>query len=137
MITVKEAVEISVLCCSLAGIIWRIAEVKAKIEASISRLDKSLSKEIEATKNQFYKDVDGLKDITDERTRSLDKLLELHIQKCDSENTLIKYQVEEQYKHLTESVTHLKNRLSGSIVFERLEGRVINLTEVIEKKFQL
>lgn len=125
ILSVKDSIEFLLLCCSLGAIIWRIAEVKSRIEASIAKLEKNI-----------YKDLDVVKDSLENQINLIDKRLDLHAQSSTSERDMLKYQVNGQGERLGSELEKLKRRISGAIVFERLEQRIITLGEALALKNQ-
>jgi hypothetical protein len=111
MIT-KDGVEIlgiiASLTISLCGMIWYVGEAKAAI----------------------YKEIDRCKDELDSKLTQLDKRLDLHIQSSQSAREKFEYQLRGQGERMGGEIEQLKKRMSGAIVFEKLEEK---LDKVLDK----
>lgn len=104
----KDFIEIITFLISLLVLTWKLAGIKAKLEALILNLEKN-----------FYKDLDLVKDACLSETGRL-----------ESEQKMIIYRLDDQ----TKALSSVNKRISGAIVFERMEQRIITLAEVVKNQ---
>ncbi|BAZ29956.1 hypothetical protein NIES4074_24040 [Cylindrospermum sp. NIES-4074] len=123
--TTKDFLEICGFCISLLAMGWRIAGIKASVEQKIAKLEKDT-----------YKDADNFKDSLEKQINLLDKRLDLLTQNSKSEADMFKYQLDGQGKRLGGEIDNLKKRVSGVIVFERLEQGILKMHDDLKKLSQ-
>ncbi|AFZ24771.1 hypothetical protein Cylst_2565 [Cylindrospermum stagnale PCC 7417] len=124
--SIKDFSEIVGFLVSLLVVVWKIAEVKAKLEASTLSLEKN-----------FYKDLELTKDSLEKQIAALDKALDRHIQSATYERDIMNAKVADQHQDSTEAMSRINKRISGAIVFERMEQRIITLSDAIKNQGHL
>ena len=120
--TNEAALQLIISVFSVIGVIWRVAGVKADLEARIADF-----------KTQAFQNTDFLKDSMDKQMNSLDKRLDLFVQDSLAARERITYQLDGQGARLGTEVENLKKRMSGAIVFERVENKLDKLLDENKK----
>lgn len=120
--TTKDLFELCGFVLSLLAMGWRIAGIKASIDQKIAKIEKD-----------NYRDIDNLKDSLEKQINLLDKRLDLLTQSSKSESDMFKYQLDGQGNRLGGEIENLKKRVSGAIVFERLEEKVSKIHDDLKK----
>ncbi|MBD2388447.1 hypothetical protein [Cylindrospermum sp. FACHB-282] len=108
----KDFIEIFGFAFSLVIMGWRIASIKNKIELSISNKESILFLEIAATKQELYN----------------------HIQLIAAKDELLKFQIDTRNQNVDAAIVHINKRISGVIVFERIEKEIKMLGKQITKQ---